>query len=268
MHAREQARNASGQNLHSLTMQPAVSSLPRPLSTEILFRPVESRNAFEETVSRLEQAITLGFVMPGERLPSERRLVELLQVSRTTVREAIRVLQKTGYVKPIRGRAGGSTVIARSDQVTEKDARRLVRELGEELFQLLDQRRVLESGAAELAAERATRDDMKAVYRLIEQERPRIPRASNFHRLHPQVHIAIAQLSKSSQLVSMITDLHYRLNDLIVAARVAQATVLLRDVSHKAVVDAIARHDARQARRLMTRHLLVTERFLRSYANH
>ena len=81
-------------------------------ATAALFRPVRTRNAFEETVERLLQAIRLGVARPGERLPAERDLAVRLGVSRVTLREAIRALADAGYVESRRGRYGGTFVAA------------------------------------------------------------------------------------------------------------------------------------------------------------
>jgi DNA-binding FadR family transcriptional regulator len=231
-----------------------------------VFRAVASRNAFEETVERLEQAIALGILQPGESLPSERRLVTLLNVSRSTLREAIRVLQHAGYVETTRGRGGGTTVVARADQITDKDARRLVRAMGSGLFDLLDQRRVLESGAAELAAERAGADDVQRLYRLLDDEAGAAAQRADFRRTHSQLHLGIAHAAGSEQLVNGIAEVHFRLADVIAAARLAQATINRSPHTHKRIVDAIGRHDAQAARQHMTGHVLATDRFLRSYA--
>ena len=83
----------------------AVSDLGR-----VFFRPVHWQSAFEETVERLSQAIKLGAVVVGEQLPSERELVSKLEVSRTTLREAIRALQQEGILRTQRGRSGGTFV--------------------------------------------------------------------------------------------------------------------------------------------------------------
>src|SRR5438874_9112974 len=77
---------------------------------DALFRPVRTGNAFEETVERLLQAIRLGVAGPGERLPAERELANRLNISRVTLREAIRALQESGYVESRRGRYGGTFV--------------------------------------------------------------------------------------------------------------------------------------------------------------
>src|SRR5690349_18114285 len=75
-----------------------------------MWRPVRGGNAFEITVARLAQAIRLGLVTGGERLPSERQLAERLQVSRVTLRQAIAALREAGYLRSRRGRGGGTFV--------------------------------------------------------------------------------------------------------------------------------------------------------------
>src|SRR5258707_14705302 len=87
-----------------------------------VWRPVRGGNAFEITVARLAQAIKLGLVAEGERLPSERDLAERLQVSRVTLREAIRALREAGYLESRRGRTGGTFVLAGAEAAASAPA--------------------------------------------------------------------------------------------------------------------------------------------------
>ena len=73
-----------------------------------VFAPVRTTNAFEQTVERLGRAIRMGLLAPGEQLPSERDLAQHLALSRSTVREALRVLQEAGYLESRRGRGGAT----------------------------------------------------------------------------------------------------------------------------------------------------------------
>ena len=59
--------------------------------------PVRKIAVHELVVSRLRRAIHLGDYLPGDRLPSERDIADRLEVSRESVREAIRVLESEGY---------------------------------------------------------------------------------------------------------------------------------------------------------------------------
>src|SRR5579862_2117183 len=131
--------------------------MPAPLmvvagAEDAVFRPVRAGNAFEETVERLLTAIKLGVVAPGSKLPPERELAERLNVSRVTLREAIRALQHSGYVESRRGRYGGTFVNRVLPTLTKTAARRLTKQTGIDLEDTLTLRDVLETGAAEQAA--------------------------------------------------------------------------------------------------------------------
>jgi DNA-binding FadR family transcriptional regulator len=76
---------------------------PRSRADDALFRPVRAANAFEETVERLLQAVRLGVVAPGERLPTERELAARFGVGREKVRESLRALTAAGYLEAAQG---------------------------------------------------------------------------------------------------------------------------------------------------------------------
>jgi DNA-binding FadR family transcriptional regulator len=69
---------------------------PTGRRADALFRPVRTGNTFEETVERILGVIKLGVLGHGDRLPSERDLAAQLGISRDTLREAIRSLQREG----------------------------------------------------------------------------------------------------------------------------------------------------------------------------
>src|SRR5512145_3197797 len=89
---------------------PAAPEPAEVLSAGLLLTPARPANAFEETVQRLLQSIRLGLIAPGERLPPERELAGMLEISRDTLREAIGSLAEAGWVVSRRGRYGGTFV--------------------------------------------------------------------------------------------------------------------------------------------------------------
>src|ERR1700719_2752825 len=122
-----------------------------------LLAPITLQTAGERIAERFVTAIALGEFVPGQRLPPERELAAMLEVSRTTVREALQRLQASGYVTTRRGRGGGTFV--RTDRGPDADgmiARTLVPAWAD-LTDLLDFRRLVEQLIARAAAER--RDD-------------------------------------------------------------------------------------------------------------
>ncbi|HET6295980.1 MAG TPA: FCD domain-containing protein [Kribbella sp.] len=231
---------------------------------EALFRPVRAGNPFEETVERLLQAIKLGVVGPGERLPSERDLAGRLSVSRVTLREAIRALTESGYVESRRGRYGGTFVNERLPKPRRIGAKRLARELGSGLEDALVLRSALEVGAAEAAASRELSPEERDHLRgsLAGTAAAKLP---DYRRMDSRLHLAIAEVSGSPSLTSAVADVRMRLNALLDAIPLLERNIVHSDEQHQAIVDAILAADPTTARRTMQEHLAGTAALLRAF---
>src|SRR5437763_15364974 len=120
-----------------------------------LFKPVQPPTAFEQTVERLATAIKLGFLSPGSQLPPERELAKQLDISRTTLRQALTALTQSGLVTTARGRTGGTFVC--DPLPAPERPRRVFNE--DELRAFPDHRLAIEVRAVIRAPARATNDD-------------------------------------------------------------------------------------------------------------
>ena len=228
-----------------------------------LLRPVRDRNTFEETVERLASAIRLGIVEPGERLPPERELAQQLNVSRMTLREAIKALAQAGYVESRRGRTGGTVVLHDPVRRRRGDARRVARELGAaEVLDALAFRAVVEPGAAELAAGRdldaAERARLAAALDAAANAAPAARRLAD-----SRLHLLIGQLSGSASLATAVAEVQERLDDLLAAIPVFDRNIQHSDVQHVSVVRAIVRGRPGPARAAMVEHVEATAALLR-----
>lgn len=231
---------------------------------EAVFRPVRASNAFEETIERLLQAIKLGLIAPGMRLPPERELAARLDVSRVTLREAIRSLQQAGFIRSRRGRYGGSFVTDPVPGPAHADVRLLARELGVALEDRLTWRQVLEGGAAEAAAERS----LSAEERAHLQERLAEVAAADttdYRRLDSRLHLAIAEVAGSPSLTSAVASIRMQMNELLDAIPVLQHNIDHSHQQHDGIVTAILDGDPLAARRLMSEHLGGTASLLRGF---
>jgi DNA-binding FadR family transcriptional regulator len=226
---------------------------------EALFRPVRTGNAFEETVERLLQAIRLGVAGPGERLPAERDLATRLNISRVTLREAIRALQEAGYVESRRGRYGGTFV-----NVTLPVAAPARKAAPGELEDVLTMRRVLEVGAAEAAASRAlTSADRE--YLRTQLAEAATGDLSEYRRKDSRLHLAIAEVAASSRLTSALADVRVRLNELLDSIPLLEPNIGHSNAQHAAIVELILAGDAAGARDAMAEHLEGTASLLRGF---
>jgi DNA-binding FadR family transcriptional regulator len=231
---------------------------------DALFRPVRTGNPFEETVERLLQAIKLGVVVPGDRLPSERDLAARLNVSRVTLREAIHALTEAGYVESRRGRYGGTFVNEQLPKPRRTNAKRLARELGNGLEDALVLRAALETGAAEAAASRSLSEAEQEHLRRCLAETS-AARLSDYRRLDSRLHLAIAEVTGSPSLTSATADVRMRLNELLDAIPLLERNIQHSNEQHEAIVDAILAGDPETARRAMQEHLSGTAALLRAF---
>ncbi|MFJ7218241.1 FadR/GntR family transcriptional regulator [Amycolatopsis sp. NPDC098790] len=227
---------------------------------EALFRPVRAGNAFEETVERLLQAIRLGVVGAGERLPSERELAERLGVSRVTLREAIRALSDAGYVESRRGRYGGTFVNDTLPGPPEPDGK--VDAAG--LEDALCLRYVLETGAAEMAAARSLSpaDRRHLTGTLAEAAGASL---DDYRRKDSRLHLAIAEVTASGSLTTAMADARTRVNQLLDRIPLLPPNLEHSNAQHEAIVDAILAGDAPAARQAMAEHIEGTASLLRAF---
>ena len=232
------------------------------LADEVLFRPVRSGNAFEDTVARLLQTIRLGIVEPGGVLPPERDLAARFSVSRDTVREAIRSLSEAGYLVSKRGRYGGTFVcetLPAHDDVADAPA-----PTSAEIDDVLGLRDILEVGAARAAASRvlaaAERDQLWTRMR----EVAAAP-VEDYRRLDSRLHLTIAELVGTPSLISLIADNRTRVNRLLDGIPLIARNIEHSNEQHEAIVVAILTGNPDRAAEAMTEHLEGSASLLRGF---
>ena len=220
-----------------------------------VFEPVAPLTTFEETVDRLGTAIRLGILPPGTRLPSERELADQLDISRSTLRQAITTLVQSGHLHSVRGRGGGTFV------ALEPPLARAGERLRPDWREVLDLRLALETGAATLAASRAdpaTLEQMRECVALMASQ----PEFDDYRRADIRFHIGVAEASYSPRLVTAMTEVQGQMSDLI--ARIAHPDEVLRSSNeqHRRLVALLRRRDVGNAVRLMREHMDGTEHIL------
>jgi GntR family transcriptional repressor for pyruvate dehydrogenase complex len=226
-----------------------------------LFSPVPARNAFEVTVERLAQSIRLGVLVDGEQLPPERELAERFGVSRVTLREAIKTLRDVGLVESRRGRGGGTFIVSPKVQ-RPRSADQISRSLGHSLEDALALRRVVEPGAAALAATRTlTAADRASLHFYLAAATDCKPGSRRL--ADSRLHLAIAALGGSASVTAVVADVQMRLDELLRAIPVIAANIAHSNLQHAAIVDAILAGQADRARAEMEEHVDGTAALLR-----
>jgi len=229
---------------------------------EAAFRlsPVRLMATHELVLEQIETAINLGRFRPGDRLPSERDLADMLHVSRTTVREAIAVLEARGVVEVRRGRTGG--LIVREVHLSPPELRRLLRANRDQLRDIFDYRVAVESAAAGLAAERRTAQDLRLMRKLsatlnalvdTHDSEQAAATFAQFQDVDSQFHLVIARAARSSRLARSI--LKARAAMFLPVGAVFAGLEPTANELHEQIVEAIEAKDAELASTLMAEHI-------------
>jgi GntR family transcriptional repressor for pyruvate dehydrogenase complex len=221
-----------------------------------LLAPLDDSGGRAELVARrLGDAIRLGLLLDGERLPPEARLAELLGVAPATLREALAMLRAEALVTTRRGRRGGTFVHAAADPCEALRAFSVT-----ELRDLGDHRLAIAGAAARLAAERVLADEVGRLREQLQRLRA-APTASERRRADAQFSIAVAAAAQSPRLTREEARLHAEVGDLL-ALGTDDHEALVRD--RVSLVDAIAARRSNRARRLAERQVAAeTARLIR-----
>jgi DNA-binding FadR family transcriptional regulator len=223
-----------------------------------VYSPVPARNAFEVTVERLAQGIRLGVLVEGERLPPERELAETFGVSRVTLREAIKALRSAHLVESRRGRGGGTFVVAPKPARTRRKDK-LDRSA---INDTLDLRRIVEPGAAALAATRSlSAADRATLHRCLLKATDCTPEARRV--ADSRLHMAIAAAGESPSVAAVVADVQLRLSELLRGIPVIPANIAHSDQQHATIVEAILSGQPEIARAEMEEHVDGTAALLR-----
>jgi GntR family transcriptional repressor for pyruvate dehydrogenase complex len=220
-------------------------------------RPVRGRRAFEEILLQLEEAIGAGHLSAGDRLPPERELASRFQVSRTSVREALRVLETLGIVSVRRGAENGATLREEPGNALTQLLRfhLALRHIGVE--DLVEFRIVVETWAA---AECARRQDPAILAELGEiVDRMTTAKQPTFNELDAAFHLELVRAA-GNELAALVADgsrtaIRRTMLDAILAVRdwEPQRARLVRE--HRKILAAIAAGDADEAARSVDAHI-------------
>ncbi len=219
---------------------------------------VRLQTAPEQIADRILAAIAVGILYPGDKLPSERELTNILDVSRTTLRQAISRLSALGVLEARRGRQGGTFVRELRPRSLESAA--VLRALGpiwDQLEAMLDYRNLVQQMIAKAAARRRNDADCAAMTVALAAY-SRAKSSTESRHADRALHEAIAHASKNAYLVQLNRELATGAN-LGFTSHPYSAELHDRALAqHRALVQAILDGNADMAERLAEEHFLVT----------
>lgn len=224
----------------------------------ISLEPIERMTVSEEIIKKLIDLINSGVLRPGDKLPSERELMEKLQVSRASIREALRSLSLGGLLET---RPGNGTYVSECFSSLIADQVEWSALLGEQdILELMEVREPLEIQAAGLATQRATVTQLEELRQAIERLR-----SNNEEDIEQEVdadlvfHTIIAEMAQNRVLYRLTLGLRNLLREYIKRATSATETKMSTVEEHQAILEAIEEGDEAKARQAMVRHLQISK---------
>ena len=224
-------------------------------SERVKLTPMRVPKASDVLADDLRERILRDDFAEGTALPPERELVTQTRMSRTTVREALRVLEVQGFVQIKTGRLGGAYVRRPGPESMARSVSLLIRGRQIRIAALLETREGVEPTCARLAAKYRTDEDLD-----------RLDAANNavsidgtleeFLQANGDWHIAVAVASHNELLTGLMLALSRAIYDStdikgFIDVDVRRAAVK----AHRTIADAIRDHDVEAAGRLMSRHV-------------
>ncbi len=224
------------------------------------FRRVESVRLYQRIVEQVEDAVARGELRPGGRLPSEREMVAQFGASRSTVREALRVLESNGVVRSRPGDPQGPEVLAFSPAALTKQMTRLAQVDQMSIAELVCFRMVLDGSSSLLAARLRTPPELEAMERTVDRMESAIGEGFGpFSEADVAFHEAVAQASRNVLLQVCNTVVRgvvlTLIADKVTRARNSQALMRESLQHHRKVLEAIRLGDGPAASRISRQNL-------------
>ncbi len=234
-------------------MSPSMSD-PR-----VKVKPLRKPSLLDGAINAIQKAILQGGFRPGDLLPSEGELADRLGISRTIVREAMRVLEARGLVETGQGRR--ARFRSGDPKAVSAPLHILISGSEHALLDLLEVRRGIEVEMAALAAKRASDAQVLALGKTMDEMRQAGSDLDELIEADFRFHTRLADCTGNVVFHALLEPLA----DLLRASRqrsLKSAGAAVSVSCHQAIHDAVARHDEDAARRAMIDHLDITLRHL------
>lgn len=228
-----------------------------------MFQAAKQTKVFQDVVEQIQEAILDGRLTAGQTLPAERELKETFNISRGTLREALRVLEQKGLIAIKLGVGGGSVVKAvDTDQISESLGL-LIRSQKVSLNHLAQFREDVEGIVAAHAAENRTAEDISRLKDLLKDAHSCVKEGAShrdaFIDIDKQIHMTMARITGNPVYISVLHSIHdniHRYYDRFLSMEEPELAENYNDLCD--LVKAVENADAKQARRFAKRHV---ERF-------
>jgi len=212
----------------------------------------------EQILDEITRLITEGVLKPGDRLPSESELAESFGVGRSSLREAMRALQLLGVVEVVQGKG----TFLRETHVLPLAINWTHLASTDLISQIMEVRQIIEVAMAQLAAERATEEDIAVMQAAIERAAKAGGDPEVSGRASVDFHVALAEATHNEVLSLMYRTVRGLYLETARRTQATPASIEDRLRDHRRLLESIQRHDPELASRLMAEHIEKGKQYL------
>jgi DNA-binding FadR family transcriptional regulator len=232
----------------------------------ILFSPIRNRRTFDEISTEIKKMILEGTFKPGDKLPSESEIARQFNVGRQTVREALRMLELSGFITVQKGGGGGSVITNTILKTISKSFLDAAIMKNISVSELTVARVEIEKLVISHAIANSTDKDIAILNENIRKATDKISQGIQAFDENIDFHILLAQASKNGVFTIVVESIMAITADFL--SRIPQTVEISKKVldEHKQVLEAIVKRDKERAIHLMEEHLaFLDEKFKMSF---
>lgn len=230
-----------------------------------MVKPIKKINVAEQAINKIYELVKEKNLKAGDRLPPERELVKILEISRSSLREAIRALEMIGVINVTQGRGMVIETTKISNSIIKPLAFSII--LNKNTFlELFEARKLIEVECAGLAAERISTSELKKIkeiYNLLIKHQKNREKSIKYEiKLHEE----ITEIAKNNVLRDILSSIKKLLRESRDTTVPSQGVTLKTINCHEKLIQAFEEKDSSKARKLMFKHLdIVSKRLKKSY---
>src|SRR5690606_30929830 len=222
------------------------------------YKKIKTKKIYEEVADALQDEIRSGALKPGTKLESVQQLAESFQVGRSAIREALTALKAMGLIEM---RQGEGTYVKefQAEDLTFSLATAMLMDQ-QDVMDLLEVRKIIETGAAATAAEKHTPDDMKKIEEALNGMKEAVGNKELGEASDLQFHLAIAEATQNQMLTNLLLNVSDLMQETMKETR--RITLFSEEKTterlyneHLAIYEAIVARDEVAARNAMLIHL-------------
>ena len=222
-----------------------------------MFRPVPTDRISQVIVDQIKEAVFQKKLNPGDKLPSERQLIDQFKTSRVTIREALRTLEQFGILEIRRGMEGGAFIRDPNTKFINNFLQDMFSMGKIKISNFTEARMAIEPFSVKLATERITEDSLKKVKQNIQEAAECLNKGNknDARLLNLEFHRLIANASQNPVIFFMIDSIMDIMENNISSIPLAAKTVERTNQYHEEIFAALEGRDIRKAQNLMLKHI-------------